>query len=175
MALKMQRHFAIFCLAMLMLGLFASPTEAKFKGINPFCRTSDYRRICNIMVGGATNWHDATRNGIQSALRAAMVLQKLTPQLDQALVGVDQASKADAVSTCKEIFDGAVDNMKQALVYFDTDDIGGLNSYLSAAIGIDDCQEAFKQAGAELPPAVTKISNNLSMQVGNCLAITQQT
>lgn len=171
----MHRHFTIFCLAMVMLSLFASPTEAKYKGINPFCQKSDYRRICNIMVGGATNWHDATRNAIQSALRAATVLQKLTPQLDQALEGVDPASRDDAVSTCKDIFDGTVDNMKQALVFFDTNDIGGLNSYLSAAIGIDDCQDAFKQAGAALPPAVTKISNNLSMQVANCLAVTQQT
>lgn len=175
MALKMHRHFTIFCLVMVMLGLFASPTEAKYKGINPFCRTSDYRRMCNVMVRGATNWHDATRNAIQSALRASMVLQKLTPQLDQALEGVDPATKAETVSTCKDIFDGAVDNMKQALVYFDTNDMGGLNSYLSAAVGIDDCQDAFKQAGAALPPAVTKISNNLAMQVSNCLAVTQQT
>lgn len=127
------------------------------------------------MVRGATNWHDATRNAIQSALRAATILQKLTPQLDQALEGVDQATKADTVATCKDTFDGAVDNMKQALVYFDTNDIGGLNTYLSAAVGIDDCTDAMKQAGAAFPPAVTKISNNLAMQVSNCLAVTQQT
>ena len=159
----------------MMLGLFASPAEAKYKGINPFCRTSDYRRICNMMVRGATNWHDASRNAIESGLRAATLLQKLTPQLDQALEGIDPSTKADTVSTCKDTFDSAADNMKQALVFFDTNDVGGLNSYLSATISISDCQDAFKEAGADLPSSVAKVSNNLAMQVSNCLAVIQQT
>lgn len=174
MASKMHQLFPILCLAMVMLGLFASPTEAKFKGINPFCRTSDFRRVCNVMVAGATNLHDATKNALQSAHRAGTVLQKTLPEIEQGLEGVDASTKDDTVSTCKDTFDAVVDNVKQALQYFEANDIASVNTYLSAATSVTDCQDAFKEVGAEFPPNVAKLTKNVDMQISNCLAVTQQ-
>lgn len=157
-----------------MLGFFASTIEAKALGINPFCRTSDYRRICNIMVRGADNWHDATRNAIQSSLEVATTLQTLTPLLDTALGRVPAKSKDSTTSTCKETFDDTVDNLKQCLKFLDNNDTGSLNIHLSAAVSVTDCQDAFQEFGAALPPRVAKIAEDLSKHVSNCLAVSQQ-
>lgn len=156
-----------------MLGPFSSTTEAKV--VNQFCRTSDYKRICNTMVKGAKNWHEATRNAIESSIQVATGLQKLTPLLDTALVRVPANSKASTTTTCKETFDDTVDTLNQCLKYLDNNDTGSLNIHLSAAVHISDCQDAFDEFGASLPPRVSKIAANLSKQVSNCLAVSEQT
>lgn len=159
---------------LVLLALNAQNAEAKYKGINQFCRTCDYRRLCNTMVHGATNWHDATRNAVEATLKVATMLRNMHPLLDNALNNVPPKSKADVLATCKDNFDSEVDNLKQALVFIENNDAGSLNSYLSAAISITDCTEAFNQFGAAMPPIVAKTSDMLTKQVSNCLAVSQQ-
>ncbi|KAL8106340.1 hypothetical protein AgCh_029935 [Apium graveolens] len=96
-----------------MLGHFASTTEAKV--VNKFCRTSDYKRICNTIVRGAKNWHEATRNAIESSIQVATVVH------------------------------------------------------------ISDCQDVFEEFGASLSPIISKIAADLSKQVSNSLAVSEQT
>ncbi|KAK1381500.1 Pectinesterase inhibitor-like [Heracleum sosnowskyi] len=181
MASIMYQNLTVACLAIAMLGLFASTTEAKAVsvnqkvGLNRFCRTSDYKRVCNTMVKDAKNWHDATRNAIQSSLQVATGLQGMSPLLDSALARVSANSKASTTITCKETFDDTVDSLKQCLKFLDNNDTGSLNAHLSAAVHISDCQDAFEEFGASLPPRVSKTAEILSRQVSNCLAVSEQT
>lgn len=169
----MYQHLARVWLVMAMIGLFASATEAF--GNNRFCKTSDYKQICNLMVKDANNWHDATRNAIQSSIDVAVTLQKMTPTLDKALGRLSGNSKDSTTSTCKETFDNTVDDLKQCLKFLDNNDTASLNIHLSAATSVTDCQDAFQESGAELPPRVAKITEELSKYVSNCLAVSEQT
>lgn len=168
----MYQPLSLVCMGILILCLLGQTTEAK--GINPFCRTSDDKGLCNTMVLGAKNLHQATKKSVQSALTEATALQKLLPLIDQALAGLAPDSKASALSTCRDNFDGAVDSLKEALDFIDKNDMGGLNSYLSAAENLGDCTDAFEQFGHVLPPDVAKNMDTLTKQVSNCLAVSQQ-
>lgn len=65
--------------------------------------------------------------------------------------------------------------LKQCLECLDNNDTGSLNMHLSAALQISDCQDAFEEFGASLPPRVAKCAEKLSRQVSNCLAVSEQT
>lgn len=142
--------------------------------INPFCRTSDDKRLCTKMVVGAKDLRQATKNAVKSAIVQASSLEKLLPQVDTALTDLAPDSKESALSTCKDNFDAAVDNLKEALGFIDNNDVGALNSYLSASESLDDCVDAFNQFGHPVPPDVLHNMDALRNAVSNTLAVSQQ-
>lgn len=168
----MCKGISLVLMAIVVMGL-SQLGDAK-KQINPLCKTSDDKLLCTKMVLGAKDIRQATKNAVKYAVIQASILQKLLPQVDTALSGLAPDSKASAVATCKDNFDAAADNLKEALGFIEKNDVGALNSYLSASLSLDDCVDAFKQFGHPIPPAVVKNMDALTKAVSNTLAVSQQ-
>lgn len=159
--------------AVTILLFLAGSTEARFKGINEFCRTSDTRLLCTAMVQGAANWHDAVLNAINSALHVADQMDKMIPAVEPTLVELPLISRKSTVESCKDNFDSAVDNLKRALKFLEQNDKGSLNIYLSA-VSTTDCVDAFQQFRTPFPAAIGKVAKQLDKQISVCLAVSQQ-
>ena len=159
--------------ATLLLLLSAQSTDARFRGINQFCRTSDHRLLCTAMVNGAQNWHEAVFNAIHSTLAIATRMKRLLPTVGPALTDLPVESRDSTLQACQSNFGDAVDNLMQALTFLEAKDTGSLNSYLSA-VSISDCLDGFDMLGASFPSPVAKIARLMNRQVNECLAVSQQ-
>ena len=172
MASKRYQSFSLVFLAMVTLILTQS-AEARFRGINQFCKTSDYRALCTRMVHGAASLREATANAIHSALGLATQMQSMIHLIEPTLVDLPPQSKDSIIQTCKENFDSSVDNLNQALQYLSAGDSNSMNSYLSA-VTTSDCSDGFQQLGALIPDKLAKIVGLLDREVSNCLAVSLQ-
>ncbi|GER51539.1 plant invertase/pectin methylesterase inhibitor [Striga asiatica] len=146
-------------------------TEARFAGVNPFCRTSNYRRICTRMVNGASTQTDASVNAMQSALDLARRVRALVPLLRPAVAGLSPATQESILATCAEDFEGIADDLAVSIEALAANDVGTARSHLSGALR-SDCKDAMKEFGAEFP--LNKFARHLSLQVDNCLAVLMQ-
>ncbi|KAL6577899.1 hypothetical protein OROMI_010227 [Orobanche minor] len=159
--------------ALLLLGAARSPqAEArKFLGVNPFCRTASYRRICNQMVNGASSWRDASANAMISTRELAKRVRGLVPLLKPAIEHLEPITRDAIMATCVDNFDGIVDDLEVSLQALQANDLGTARSHLSGALR-SDCKDAMKEFGADFP--LNKYSRHLTIKVDNCLAVLMQ-
>ncbi|KAL7149141.1 hypothetical protein ABFS83_05G019600 [Erythranthe nasuta] len=160
--------------ALILLGAAWIPLQAearRFVGVNRFCHTASYRRICTQMVNGASDWRDASNNAMLATLDLARRLKDLVPILKPALSHLDPATVEEIMKTCDNDFYNVVDDLEVSLQAFKTNDIGAVAAHLSAALRTD-CQEAMKAAGPEFP--LNKYAGHLTRRVDNCLAVILQ-
>lgn len=170
---KFMNYLFMATAALLLLGAVQSPpAEArKFIGVNPFCRTASYRRLCTQMVNGAANWHDASVNAMKSTLELAKRIKNLVPLVKPAIAHLAPISRDSIMETCVENFDDIVDDIEVSLQALEADDIGTVRSHLSAAF-TTDCEDALKEFGADFP--LSKFARHLTREVDNCLAVLMQ-
>ncbi|KAL1539340.1 hypothetical protein AAHA92_27969 [Salvia divinorum] len=171
---KLTCYNKIFIAAAALLLLLGSQAEArKFVGVNPFCRTASYRRICTQMVSGAVNQHDASVNAIKSTIALAARLKVMVPTIEPAMQHLAPVSRDSIKKTCVSNFDSIVENLDVGLRAFQDGDVSTTTSYLSAA-AVGDCVDAMQEfgIGADLP--LSKYSARLTQRVDNCLAVILQ-
>ncbi|KAK2977475.1 hypothetical protein RJ640_016103 [Escallonia rubra] len=173
MAFKRYHTLSLAFVTTVALLLLANRAEARFRGINSFCTTADQRLLCTRMVHGATNWHDAVANAINTSLELATTVKSMLPRIGPLLTDLTPESRDSTIQTCAENFDSAVDNLKEALTYLNAGDKGSLNTYLSS-VTISDCMDAFDQFSAPFPDILSKAARILDRQVNNILAVSQQ-
>ncbi|KAL3835591.1 hypothetical protein ACJIZ3_010327 [Penstemon smallii] len=162
MDLKNSTSLFVTATALLLLAAAYGPTTADaraFIGVNPFCRTADYRRICTKMVNGATT------------LALAQRVQAMVPLLKPVISHLEPQSQESIMSTCNEDFDSRIDDLQESLKALEINDIGTVRTRLSAAFS-SDCMEELSQFGVECP--FFKIVEFLQKEVDNCLAVVQQ-
>ncbi|KAM7468664.1 hypothetical protein LguiB_016226 [Lonicera macranthoides] len=141
--------------------------------INEFCKTADEKVLCTSMVKGAKTWHDAVFNAIQSSLATADQLEKMLPKIEPELIRLPLISRKSTVESCKDNFDSAVDDLKEALDFLEANDKGSLNIHLSA-VSVTDCIDSFEQFKTPFPSGIDKVVRQLDMQISVCLAVSQQ-
>ncbi|CAL5338289.1 unnamed protein product [Camellia sinensis] len=153
---------------------FASGAEAKFKGINSWCRTSDYKLLCTRMVNGAATQEAAIANAVQATLQATT---RLRPQLDllgEALSNLPGLTKDSVITTCRESFENAEDNLKEALDYLKASDrYTVVDRIQTAESSFLDCVTAIKEMGGAT--SLGKTSKILYRYSSNCMAAATQT
>ncbi|GFP97481.1 hypothetical protein PHJA_001892200 [Phtheirospermum japonicum] len=173
MAANKLRYLYLATAALVLLGAAQSPqAEArKFIGVNPFCRTATYRRICTQMVNGASSWRDASANAMISARELATRVRDLVPLLKPAVAHLEPITQESIIKTCNDDFEGIVDDLEVSLQALQAGDIGTVRSHLSGALR-SDCKDAMKEFGADFP--LTKYASHLTIKVDNCLAVVMQ-
>ncbi|KAI3452697.1 hypothetical protein Pfo_009361 [Paulownia fortunei] len=173
MAPKKFNYLFVAAATLLLLGAAQShlAEASKFVGVNPFCRTASYRRICTQMVKGAVNWHDASVNAMKTTLELAKRIKDLVPLVKPAIDHLEPKSRDSIMKTCNEDFDGIVDDIEVSLQALEADDIGTVRSHLSGAL-TSDCADALKEFGADFP--LSKFAGHLTRNVDNCLAVVMQ-
>ena len=173
---KLTHYIFVAAAALLLLGAAQPPQAAarKFTGVNPFCRTASYRRVCTQMVGGAANQHDATVNAIKYVKEMAQRLRSLVPSIEPAIAHLHPNSQESIRLSCVDNFDGAVYDFDTALESLEAGDIYTVKSYLSAAAS-QECADAMKEFGIGDDYVLTKYSAHLTQQIDNCLAVLLQT
>lgn len=159
----------------LLIGAAQSPRAAarSFINVNPFCRTANYRRVCNQMVRGATTWSEASANAMDSTRELATRLKGLVPLLKPSIAHLKPITQDSIMKTCVENFDGIVDDMEVSLQAVQAGDMGTARSHLSAAFRTD-CKDAMKESGAPFPVNLNKYSKHLNIHVDNCFAVLLQ-
>ncbi|KAL3636369.1 hypothetical protein CASFOL_020916 [Castilleja foliolosa] len=167
------RYLYLATAAIILLGAAQIPqAEARsFIGVNPFCRTANYRLICTKMVNGASSLRDATANAMISAHVLATRVRGLVPLLKPAVAHLQPISQESIIATCTEDFDAIVDDLEVSLQALQAGDIGTARSHLSGALR-SDCKDAMKQFGVDFP--LNKYATHLKIQVDNCLAVMMQ-
>lgn len=148
-------------------------TEARFRGVNAYCRTSDYKQLCTRMVHGATTLDQATESAILSTLDLAKKwTPRLSSQLAPALIRLLPISQKSILETCKENFENVLENLEEALHHLKAGDKDSVNTKLSAS-SFSDCTDAFQESGLNNTPLST-VARLLARHVSNCLAVSQQ-
>ncbi|KAA8533186.1 hypothetical protein F0562_033281 [Nyssa sinensis] len=138
--------------------LFAGGAEARFRGISPYCKTADYKLLCNAMVKGAKNLNQATENSIRSTLKVALHLNSMLKTIKPAISFLTPVTRDSIIETCHSNFADFVDELTGALADLKGKDIGSLMTKLSACT-MSDCTDSFQQFDARFP--LTKTTNAL--------------
>uniref|UniRef100_A0A5B7BM76 Pectinesterase inhibitor domain-containing protein n=1 Tax=Davidia involucrata TaxID=16924 RepID=A0A5B7BM76_DAVIN len=168
-----RNNFSISLLFLATVALFlAGGAEARFRGINPFCRAADYKLLCNAMVKGATNLDEATENAIRSTLNVAQYLLSSIDLIKSAVADLEPVTRDSLMDTCHSNFEDFVDELTGALEDLKGKDKGSLMTKLSACT-LSDCTDSFDQFGALFP--LTKVTNALRRYLSNTAAVVQQT
>ncbi|CAA3006997.1 pectinesterase inhibitor-like [Olea europaea subsp. europaea] len=171
MASKKFNSFS-FLLLTIMASVFVQSVVATRIQVSPFCRTARRRRaLCNTMINGATNWHDAIGNAINSTVSVAKELQSRNELIAPAVANLSPAAKKSLQGTCKESFQTVIDMLEEGQVALAAGDIAKLQIKLSAALDTE-CDDELSNFGATFPLA--NLSKQLTKKVSVCLAITAQ-
>ncbi|KAL3511318.1 hypothetical protein ACH5RR_030719 [Cinchona calisaya] len=141
-------------------------------GVNQFCKTSNNKQLCNRMVNGATNLHDASVNAIKVAIYVANKIKTLTPIVVEAASNLDENLKKQIVDGCVESFSDTIDDLNLSLDLFNKGDMGGVGTRLSAAFD-SQCMDSLKEQGVAVP-SLLKINDNFAKIVDNTLAVVFQ-
>ncbi|XP_051144180.1 uncharacterized protein LOC127260492 [Andrographis paniculata] len=154
---------------------FQAAEGRSYEGVNPFCRTASYRKLCTDMVKGAGNWHEASANAMQSALELAKKLKGMAPQpqkLPETVPARDPAAQRNQVmEICKDNLDGVVDDLESSLEALRSDDVGTVRSHLSGALRTD-CQDAMRESKMDFP--FSRYLGTMKANIDNCLAVVMQ-
>ncbi|PIN21112.1 hypothetical protein CDL12_06195 [Handroanthus impetiginosus] len=165
----------LFLTSATLLLLFAaqcpSAEARKFIGVNPWCHTASYRRLCTRMVAGATTWQDASVNAMKSTLGLAKGLQGVVNLVKPAIASLSKTSQESIIATCIDDFEGIVDDLEKSLQSMKIQDIGTIRSRLSAALS-GDCEEALSEFHIQSP--ISRYAKLLHKEVDNCLAVLLQ-
>ncbi|GFY91399.1 hypothetical protein Acr_07g0015950 [Actinidia rufa] len=138
--------FSLLFVAAVVVGLFfAGGAEARFKGINPWCLTADYRFLCTKMVKGATTQEAAITNAILATLDATTLMVPKVEVLMQAVTHLPEVS----------------------------DDNSMLDRIDTADSSISDCVAAVKEMGGNMG-SLAKTSRFLYRYVSNAMAVATQ-
>lgn len=79
---------------------------------------------------------------------------------------------ASVLEVCEETYGTALDNFDKAKEAYDTQDIGTMNTMLSAVISnIEDCNTEFSSLNLPLPAPIAEFGDKLRNMTSNCLAI----
>ncbi|XP_057495914.1 uncharacterized protein LOC130780913 [Actinidia eriantha] len=167
--------FSLLFVAAVVVGLFfAGGAEARFKGINPWCLTADYRFLCTKMVKGATTQEAAIANAILATLDATTLMAPKLEVLMQAVTHLPEVSKEPVISTCRESYDKAVENLNEALNFMKVnDDHSMLDRIDTADSSISDCVAAVKEMGGNMG-SLAKTSRFLYRYISNAMAVATQ-
>ncbi|KAL3819261.1 hypothetical protein ACJIZ3_005166 [Penstemon smallii] len=145
--------------------------EARFEGVNSWCRTADYRLLCTSMVAGAATQQDASVNAMKTTLDLVRRVQTFVPRLKPAISHLEPQSQESIMETCNEDFEGKIDDIETSIKAMQSKDIGTVSTRLSAAYH-SDCVDALAEFGVDCP--FSKFVQTLQRQVSNCLAVVQQ-
>ncbi|XP_052187745.1 uncharacterized protein LOC127798311 [Diospyros lotus] len=155
--------------------LLAGGADAKFKGINNWCKTADYRQLCTDMVKAAETQDEALANAVQSTYDATVRVLPLVDALGTELTNLQGETKTSVIDTCKSSFDDALDNLKEALTYMAAKDMHTAIDRIQTAEGhYYDCSDAIKQMGGNAE-SLSKASKVLYKYGSNCMAVATQT
>ncbi|GFY88258.1 hypothetical protein Acr_06g0001980 [Actinidia rufa] len=167
--------FSLFFVAAAVVSLlFAGGAEARFKGINPWCLTADYRFLCTKMVKGATTQEVAIANAVQATLNATTRMAPKLEGLVQAVAYLPELSKESVISTCRDSYDKVVENLNEALNFMKVnDDQSVLDRVDTAESSISDCLVALKEMGGNTE-SLAKTSRILYRYVSNAMAVATQ-
>ncbi|KAH7835222.1 hypothetical protein Vadar_024069 [Vaccinium darrowii] len=179
MALRNYPSFSIlFVAAAVAVALFAAGgAEARFRGINPWCKTSDYKMLCTKMVKGATTQTDALANAVQATLDATTRVSPLLDGLAAQEFNLPNVTKDSVVSTCKDNFGAAVDNLKDALFYIQSfqDTYTTIDRVQTAETALYTCSDGITEMGGRwVDTPLAKASKNIFKFASNCLAVATQ-
>lgn len=159
--------------ATLLVLLLGAAEARRFAGVNPFCRTASYRRICTQMVSGAANQHDAAVNAVKSTMTLAERLRALVPTIEPEIAHLPPLSRDSVRESCVQNFDSVVDNLGVSLRALEAGDIATAKTYLSASASAE-CADAINEFGIGSELLLTKYSAHLTQRVDNCLAVILQ-
>jgi len=124
-----------FLLLIIMASVFVESVVATRIQVSPFCRTARRTRIlCNSMINGATNWHDAIGNAINATLSQAKELQSKNELIAPAVANLSPAAKKSLQGTCEESFQNIIDMLQEGQDALAAGDIATLQTKLSAAL-----------------------------------------
>lgn len=146
--------------------------------VKKVCETTDYPSLCvntvhpllvnsennnvslNSILGASIN---ATDDVAKVALLAAKKIAHFPgtpPEL------------ASVLEVCEETYQEALDNFDKAKEAYDTQDVGTMNTMLSAVISnIEDCNTEVSSLNIPLPAPVAEFGDKLRNMTSNCLAI----
>ncbi|KAG6396487.1 hypothetical protein SASPL_142638 [Salvia splendens] len=159
--------------AALLLVLGSQAEARKFVGVNPFCRTASYRRVCTQMVSGAVNQRDASVNAIKATIALADRLKSIVPTIEPGMAHLAPVSRDSIMKVCVSNFDNIVDNLGVGLRAVEEGDVSTATSYLSASTA-SDCVDAMLEFGIGADFPLSKYSAHLTHRVDNCLAVILQ-
>ncbi|KAG5520840.1 hypothetical protein RHGRI_033419 [Rhododendron griersonianum] len=179
MALRVYPSFSLlFVAAAAVVLLFAAGgAEARFKGINQWCRTSDYKALCTQMVKGATTQKDAIANAVTTTLDVTLRMGPLLDGLGAVEFNLPNVTKDAVVSTCRDSFGSATDNLKDALLYLQKvdDPYTTLDRIQTAETNLYGCADAVTQMGGRwVNTPLARASKIIFKFASNCLAVATQ-
>ncbi|KAL6969423.1 hypothetical protein U1Q18_029135 [Sarracenia purpurea var. burkii] len=150
--------------------------EARFKGISPWCRTSDYKLLCTKMVNGATTKDAAIANAINSTLGVTLRTTPLLNGLAAVLSDLPNVTRDSVVTTCKDNYGTAVDNLGQALGLLNTGDQSTIVDRIQTAETLfSECTDAIKQMDPTAANSTLARTGNILFKFSsNCLAVATQ-
>ncbi|KAG8383199.1 hypothetical protein BUALT_Bualt05G0159700 [Buddleja alternifolia] len=153
--------------AVVLIAASNSPFAAarSYIGVNQFCRTSDYRRICTKMVKNATTWQEASLNAVTATLELAKRIQAVAPLMKPVL-------DEKLMKTCQDQIDSQVEDIETSFNALKRNDTASIHTRLGAALSNESCQDTVKESGVEFPLA--KAFGYLSRHVDNSLAVVLQ-
>lgn len=137
--------------------------------LDRICGSTDYPDLCFPAIipavkGGKADLHVV----VGSAIKAVMAQTELAVATATKLLRNAPPKMASALGDCKSSYGDAMDNLKQAMDALKSNDIGTVNTMLSAAITYSgDCTDGLEGQSSPL----VDFNKKLRHMTSNCLAI----
>ncbi|KAK9136685.1 hypothetical protein Sjap_007279 [Stephania japonica] len=143
--------------------------------IRKICSKTDYPEVCLTGIGPFLDGKDDPNSVIQMLVKSTRTLA-LTTQAKVKKISEDPSTDsftARMLDACWGSYNDSVSSLDDAMKALQSNDVAGMNSYLSSAFSnFGICDDAFTEGGHGSP--VYDMDKQLEDLVSNCLAISSQ-
>ncbi|CAH1451558.1 unnamed protein product [Lactuca virosa] len=128
-----------------------------------FCEFARLKPLCNRLVHNATNYHQALKN----AFRATLVLNKrnsihLLPMVTSVIRNTNSPSRAKILKTCQQKVTDVASYLTDLIEAVDEDNKDAIEYYLrTGEITLRDCVESISEIDMTIPPALSKLAQDV--------------
>nr|GMD15058.1 pectinesterase inhibitor-like [Ipomoea batatas] len=170
MASSLSRNLMIFAVAAAAV-IYTAAGSRKVYDASKYCQTADDKKLCEQMVAGAQNLHDASEKAILATKQYAKKIEGESTAVDSAVKDLPPKTKKSIVDTCKESYKRAVSDLDRSLKALLDNDKGTLMTHLSAALD-SDCEDAVNEFGVKFP--LQHDMKRYDAELDNALAVVTQ-
>ncbi|KZV47719.1 hypothetical protein F511_19432 [Dorcoceras hygrometricum] len=141
--------------------------------VEKICESTDHPALCIATVAPLLNGKNVdVKSVLEVAMKAGSSFTEFVLSFATKLAekpGTPPEMKS-ILSDCKDSFDTALSNFEESITALSQDDIGTMNSMLSAVMTfVGDCEDSFDGMGMDSP--FMAYSDKLTNMTSNCLAI----